>query len=150
LFADADLRAKVKTRYDAQVNWDWVHGSPDPLVPVDSFSVRWQGWLKAPRPGRYTLALTPAGVGRLWLDGKFLLGGYVDMQPLTAEVELTDRPHELRVEYARIAGNAAVWLRWAQAGGFTLRPVPPAAFFHGRAAAQQAAVPQDGGPAGPR
>jgi WD40 repeat protein len=149
LFADVDLRQMVKVRYDAQINWVWGTAAPDPLLPSDLFSVRWTGWLKAPRPGRYTLGLSADDGARLWLDGKLLASIRVEPQPFRVEVELTDRPHELRVESFQVFGAAFTRLFWAQAEGFTERPVPSAALFHDRAAAEKASVPQDGGkPAG--
>jgi WD40 repeat protein/tRNA A-37 threonylcarbamoyl transferase component Bud32 len=150
LFRDVDLRCRVKTRYDDQINRDWGKGSPDPRVPPDGFSVRWTGWLKAPKPGRYTLGLAADDGARLWLDGKLLIAIGLEWQPFRAEVELTGRPHELRVEYYELADRASVRLVWAQAGGFAERPMPPAALFHDRAAAEKEAAPADGGPAGPK
>jgi WD40 repeat protein len=140
LFADTDLQHCVKVRYDPQIDFDWGDGSPDPLVPADFFSVRWTGWLKAPKPGKYTLRLEADDGARLWLDGRLLIARW--QWPLTksdqVEVELGDRPHELRVEYFEGIGDASVRLSWAQKDGFGMEPVPPSALFHDRAVAEKA------------
>jgi hypothetical protein len=137
LFADTELRRCAKVRYDQQIDFQWGVGSPDPLLPVDFFSVRWTGWLKAPRPGRYTLRLEADDGTRLWLDGKLLIrqwqGGRSQHE---VEVELGNRPHALVVEYFELNATASIRLSWAQAGGFAMQPVPPAVLFHDRAAAE--------------
>jgi WD40 repeat protein len=148
LFADPYLRRCVKVRYDAQVNFDWGEGSPDPLVPGDFFSVRWTGWLKAPKPGRYTLRLEADDGARLWLDGRLLIDLWQGGVPKShgVEVELTERPHEIRVEYFELTVTASVRLSWAQKDGFAREPVPPWALFHDRAAAAKVLVPGLRGP----
>ena len=86
--------------------------------PADQ-AQRWSGWLKAPRPGRYTLQMTFDDRARLWLDGKLLIDCHVPVpggHPV--EGELTGRPQALRVEHLQEAGGAQVRLSWAQAGGF--------------------------------
>jgi hypothetical protein len=139
LFADLYLHRCVKVRYDPQIDFNWGVGSPDPLVPADYFSIRWTGWLKAPKPGKYTLLLQVDDGARLWLDGRLVIdcwrwspGNYS-----TAEVDLTDRPHEIRIEYFELQGDASVRLSWAQKDGFAMQPVPSSALFHDRAAAEK-------------
>jgi WD40 repeat protein len=129
LFAALDCRNCVKVRYDAQVNWDWGLADPDPLLPVDSFSVRWTGWLKAPRPGRYTLLLESDDGSRLWLDGRRLIDRRTEGKS-QVEVELTGKPQALRIEYFDLAENAHIRFRWAQQGGFPMQPVPTECLFH--------------------
>jgi serine/threonine protein kinase/WD40 repeat protein len=131
LFADRELRHCVKVRHDAQINFAWAEASLDPLLSKDAFSVRWSGWLKAPRPGRYKLRLESAGGSRLWLDDRLLIDRWQARTGLhTVEVELTGRPHKLRVEYVNQTGGAGICLSWVQRGGFSQQPVPSAALFH--------------------
>jgi formylglycine-generating enzyme required for sulfatase activity len=140
LFADTDLQHCFKVRSDPQIDFNWGEGPPDPLLPKDFFSIRWTGWLKAPRPGKYTLRLDADDGARLWLDRRLLISRW--QWPWTksdqVEVELTtDRPHELRVEYFDGIGNASVRLSWAQKDGFGMQPVPTSALFHDRATAEK-------------
>jgi len=131
LFADMELRRCVKVRYDAQVDWDWGVGAPDPLLPVDHFSIRWTGWLKAPRAGRYTLQLDSADGARLWLDGKRLLDRWQHQQGiLQVEVELSGQPQALRLECFKFSKQGWARFLWAQEGGKALHPVPMACLFH--------------------
>ena len=68
--------------------------------------MRWTGWLKAPRPGRYTLRLEAQTAGRLWLDGQLSIDSGASRGPFKqdVEVELDGRPHALRVEYVHFTG----------------------------------------------
>jgi hypothetical protein len=119
------------------VNWLWREGSPDPLVPVDCFSIRWSGWLKAPRPGRYTLKLESDDRSRLWLDGKLVLDMFSPgIQSI--EVELSGQPQTLRIDYYDTVLNAMICFSWAQQGGFAMQPVPKECLFHDRTAAEKA------------
>jgi WD40 repeat protein len=137
LFADADLARCVKVRYDPVVDFSWGAGAADPALPADFFSVRWSGWLKAPGPGRYRLRLQADDGARLWLDGKLA----IDLWPHgigvlhRVEVELTDRPHAVRIEYREGTGSAAVRFLWARPGGFDERPVGPGHLFPSKEAA---------------
>jgi WD40 repeat protein len=132
LFKGAAFETWVKTRIDPQVDWDWGSGSPDPAVPADYFSVRWTGWLKAPRPGRYHLSTSSDDGVRLWLDGRLLIDEWHGQQgqPYEVAVDFTDRPHALRIDYMELVGSAFVSLRWRMDGWFGDRPVPSWALFY--------------------
>src|SRR5262249_1996671 len=139
-FADMELRHCVKVRYDPQIDFDWGEGSPDPLLPKDFFSIRWTGWLKAPKVGKYALRLEADDGARLWLDGRLLIDRWQGGVPKSREVEadLGDGPHELRVEYVEVGGAASVRLSWAQKDGFGMQPVPSSALFHDRPKTEKA------------
>ena len=143
LFSDMELRHCVKVRVDREVNFrlDGPPG-PDPLQRNEHYSLRWSGWLKPPRAGRYTLALDSDDGSRLWLDGKLLIDNWCLGPPVhRVAVELSDQPHALRIEYYQELARAHVFFHWAQEGGFPERPVPASALFHDRAAAEKAVVP---------
>jgi hypothetical protein len=126
------LTNKQKTRIDPQVNFLWGDGTPDLALPADHFSIRWTGWLKAPRPGRYRLITASDDGVRVWLDDKLVIDLWRG-QVLTraeAEVELTDRAHALRIEYFEVNSSASMSFRWRQIGGFPEEAVPPTALFH--------------------
>ncbi len=137
LFRDMDWRHCVKVRHDALVDWNWKQGSPDPLLPADFFSIRWTGWLKAPRPGRYVLKLESDDGSRLWLDGNRLIDQRAEGTH-QVEVELSGKPQALRIEYCEGFGGAFVHFHWARQGGFAMQPVPTECLFHDRAVAEKA------------
>jgi hypothetical protein len=142
LFADLDMERCTRVRYDAQIHRPWSANGVDPLLPKERFSIRWSGWLKAPRPARYTLRLDSTGGARLWLDNQLRIE-HPGRGPWAhgVEVELTDGPHALRVEYYSPTDGSGIALAWSQPGHFPLQPVPTSALFHDRARAARAVVP---------
>ena len=136
LYEGEDFERRIKTRIDRQIDWDWGHGSPDADLPRDHFSIRWTGWLTAPRPGKYTLvAIADDGV-RLWVDGKLLLDEWRwdshEGRPLRAEVEFTERPQSLKVEFNDGINQGKLTLDWIEPGQTETRVIPAEAFFHGK------------------
>lgn len=122
----------LRPRVDAQVSFDWGEGPPDPQLGSDNFYVRWTGRLKAPKPGRYKLITVSDDGVRLRLDGKLLIDQW-KAQRLTrheVEVELSDRPHDLRIDYFEGLGGAFMHFLWEQVGGFPEQAVPSWALFH--------------------
>lgn len=73
LFQEANFDRAIKTRIDGPIDWIWGPGAPDADLPPNHFSIRWTGWLKAPRPGRYKLITRSDDGVRLWLDGRLLI-----------------------------------------------------------------------------
>jgi PA14 domain-containing protein len=131
-FADGNLtpEKKVKGRIDYQVDFNWGFGSPDPEVPVDNFSVRWQGYLHAPRPGRYTLVVHPDDGARLFLDDRLVLDAWGEMGRHTVDVSLDEKAHLLRLDYHENTGAAVMWFHWIPEDGSPEQPVPFEALYH--------------------
>jgi hypothetical protein len=144
LFAGRNLHRLVKVRRDALIDRTSRRHPLDPLLAADEdFTTRWTGWLKAPAPGRYVLGLDAARGCRLWLDGELCLVGWRPRPPmyrLRIEVELTDRPHALRVEHLGTAPYAGNFIRllWERPGAFQEQLVAPRFLFAERAAAEKA------------
>lgn len=67
----------VTTRTDATVNFNWGSGSPASGVPVDNFSVRWEGSVKADHSQTYTFFTTSDDGQRLWVNGVQLINDWV-------------------------------------------------------------------------
>ncbi len=129
-FANPDFSGTpATTRVDKQVDFDWDAASPAHGLPMTGFSVRWTGTFTAPAPGKYELAIRPAGCHRcgnqqtyaLWLDGKQIYDSGTSAQNLRAhpgvgaEVDISDtRAHSLRVEYVFKAPlfGAGLTLEW--------------------------------------
>jgi hypothetical protein len=77
---------------------------------------------------------------RLWLDGRLVVSSAGVTRGFEAEVELSGRPHALRVEYLEINRGAHIRLSWAQKDGFPFQPILPRFLFHERASADNASV----------
>lgn len=68
-FDNASLAGKPAfVRQDSSVDFLWWDRAPDPRLPADSFSVRWQGFVKIPESGEIALGGEGFNVYRLWIN----------------------------------------------------------------------------------
>jgi tripartite motif-containing protein 71 len=96
----------------AEVNFDWDTGAPDPVLPADGFSARFQRyvWFDA---GIYRFTVQAEGGARLWVNGRLLVDQWDGPAGThSATLLLTAGDHPLRLEYNDISGPAAVHLAW--------------------------------------
>ena len=130
-YANANLSGSpVATRVDKTVNFNWGGNPGINGVPADNFSVRWQGYLVAPRRGTYTLTIHADDGARLYLDGKLLIDRWGAAGRGTADVVLDGKPRLLRLEHNEGTGTASVAFGWSQKGGFAEQTVPMEALYH--------------------
>jgi hypothetical protein len=141
LFGDSGFKQLVTKRVDPQINFGWGVKAPDDRLPVDSFSVRWTGWLKPPVAGRYRFNLSADDRASLWLDDTLLLDrDYADVE---AVIELDTRPRALKVEFQEGNGAAYAYLTWTLLGASTEHVIPAESLFQDRASAEAARVSSD-------
>jgi hypothetical protein len=102
----------VFLRDDPAINFDWGNGSPDPSIPADNFSVRWQRWYNINPAGNYTFTMTSDDGSRLWVDGALVIDMWWDHAPLAraATLSLTAGYHLIRMEYYEHGGGALAQL----------------------------------------
>jgi PKD repeat protein len=105
--------APIIVRNDFSVNFDWGTGSPDPGLPADDFSARWTRSVSFPA-GAYRFYVRVDDGVRLWIDGNLVIDQWHDGAPTTysADVNLTDGWHNLRIEYYERSGGALAQLAW--------------------------------------
>ncbi len=128
-FRGEKFEHQVLERVDPQIDFFWLDDGPDPLK--DHFSVRWEGWLKAPVPGDYQLAVVCDDGVRLWLDGKLLIDDWQNHSPMTGtvKVRMTDKPARLLIEYFQAGGTAVVTLQWRLEHQFEMQPIRADSLF---------------------
>lgn len=134
LFAGGNFQTKVRTRYDLELDFLWGDGAPDPELPADHFSVRWTGFIRAPRPGAYKLITHADDHIKVWLDDHLIIDRGGGREVTT---ELGDQAHALRVEYAEVRGWAHASLHWRTPGSTAATVIPAQALYHDRAAADK-------------
>jgi hypothetical protein len=90
----------VLTRNDANINFNWGYGSPDPIIPPDHFSVRWTSTLYA-NAGTYRFTVTADDGVRVWVDGILLLDKWFDQSATTytADISIGAGNHTIKMEY---------------------------------------------------
>lgn len=146
MFADGHLQSLRLIQHDPHVYHNWGFAPPHPHLPR-KFSVRWTGYIRPPSPGKYRFRLDGWNGWSLWLDGKQMANEWeaqrVERRP-EFEVELDDRPHELRIELNH-GYQSLGYLKflWSKPGSFPEQPVSRSFLFHNKAAATAAKVPTD-------
>ena len=115
-FDNMDFTNLKLTRSDAQVNFDWGTGSPDPALGADTFSVRWSGLVLVPETGNYTFSTLNSDGLRLYLNGVLVIDDYVDQAThWTDGVSLSltaGQLVDLQLEYYENTGSAVAKLKW--------------------------------------
>jgi LysM repeat protein len=103
----------VLQRQDLEVNFNWFTGSPFSNMSQDRFSVRWDK-VENFRAGTYTFhAVADDGV-RVYVDDQLIIDHWV-IEPATeysADVNLSEGPHKLVVEYYEEAEDAVIHVYW--------------------------------------
>jgi uncharacterized protein YraI len=109
----------VLVRDDPNLDFDWGPNAPASGLPDDNFSVRWTREL-AFSAGNYRFyAYVDDGV-RLWIDGYLVIDQWHEGSPTTytADFNLADGAHTLRMEYYEHTGGAIARLGWERATDF--------------------------------
>ena len=137
IYAGRRFDVLVDDGVDPNIESNWGEATPLEGVPADSFSIRWSGWIKPPREGRYKLyAIVDDGI-RLWIDGEKVMDRFVVGSRVTdCSVEFKDEPHEIRVEYFEAGGPAYVALLWQHIDSPHMGVVPREVLFRDEASAK--------------
>ncbi|MBU1260254.1 MAG: DUF4968 domain-containing protein [Planctomycetes bacterium] len=115
-FDNMDLTDRKIVRTDATVDFDWGAGSPDSLIGVDTFSVRWTGKVQPLYSETYTFYTNTDDGVRLWVNGQSLINQWVDQAatehsgtiPLAA-----GQWYDIKMEYYENGWDALAQLSWS-------------------------------------
>lgn len=103
------------SRIDEKLDFSWTLFSPDPAIPYDWYSVRWQGFVEAPANGLFRIGLEGTDGFRLYLNDSLLIdhwnkGSYSQvMVPCRFQRGLK---YSVRIEYHERGGNARLKFIW--------------------------------------
>jgi beta-glucosidase len=103
------------TRRDAQIDFSWTFNSPGRNIPVDWYSVRWNGTLTVPAEGVQRLAVEGNDGYRLYLDDRLVIDNWKKQSYRTRSAVVQWEPrseHRVRLEYFETVGNARIRLLW--------------------------------------
>jgi len=122
-------------RVDANVDFRWEDGSPDPVLHKDTFSVRWTGSVVPRYSETYTFYTQSNDGVRLWVDGKLLIDNWTLHSTIENRGTVTleaGRAYSLRMEFFDNKGLAIARLHWSSPRQRKqliptdrLRPTPP-------------------------
>jgi beta-glucosidase len=106
----------VFVRNDKQINFQWTLFSPDyEKLDYDFYGVRWEGKLKAPASGSFSLGIDGNDGYRLFIDGNVLIDNrlFTGRNLRTEAFNFTEgQEYDIRLEYAGPTGNAWFRLVW--------------------------------------
>ena len=132
-FTGQKLENRFATNFDAIPNLNYVVSHQD--LRSQDFSIRWTGWIVAPKKGRYKLIVRGGDGHRMWLDGKLVMDFWklgLDNKS-TITVLLGDRPHPICITYFRAGpslGKQEFLFEWQPPDSSKPTPVPAGVFFH--------------------
>ncbi|MDB6110160.1 MAG: hypothetical protein JWR69_1910, partial [Pedosphaera sp.] len=111
--------APTLIRIDPTIDFDWIANSPDPLISIDHFTVRWTGQVQPLYSQTYTFyTRTDDGV-RLWVNGQKVIDKWVT-QPATewsGTITLAaNQKYDVVLEYYENAVFASAALSWSSTG----------------------------------
>jgi PA14 domain len=118
----------VLVRNDANVNFDWGYGSPDPSVPSDHFSARWTRTLNL-SAGTYRVTVTSDDGVRVWVDGNLVIDQWHDQPPTTYsnDIALGAGNHTFKIEYYEDRVTAQISFSYQ-----LVSPPPPGGAWRGQ------------------
>jgi beta-glucosidase len=102
-------------RGDSTIDFAWTLNPPGPRIPLDWYSVRWTGRLKAPAGGATRIGIEGSDGYRLYLDDSLLIDNWQKRSAgrrVAALALKAGRSYALRVEYFETTGNGRVRLVW--------------------------------------
>ena len=119
-FNGIGLTDLVLTRVDSTVDFEWGEDSPDPLVPVDLFSVRWTGTVEPAHAEAYTFYTNSDDGVRLWLDDELVINNWSNHSPTensytTPSALVAGQQYAIKMEYFENSGGATAQLSWSSA-----------------------------------
>jgi hypothetical protein len=121
-----EFETAVFNRIDPAINFMWVYGSPDPAIPDDFFSIRWNGFLSVPTTGiRRLRTMVDHGV-RVFVNDVEIISNWDNQYPASATVDLllsAGRNH-IQVLYREQQSASQIQLLHAPQGSdiFTIVP----------------------------
>jgi predicted Ser/Thr protein kinase len=131
IFAGTNFERRVARRIDPGIAFDWGDSSgPEGLS--DRFSVRWTGYLRVPRSGRYLLEAQSDNGVRVLLDDRPVVANWKAHASTTdlALCELEEGFHRIVVEYFEEEEAASVLFACHEERDGRLRSFGPESLFH--------------------
>jgi len=124
-YKDSSWGNLAVVRTENAINYDWgFAGTPDPAIPHDYFSARWQGNFTF-AAGDYTFTLGTDDGSLLYIDNQLVLNywGEHPAIPTSVTKTLTAGAHLIRLDYYQLSARAAASLSWTQVGSSSPPPV---------------------------
>ncbi|MCP4398170.1 MAG: hypothetical protein GY801_12845 [bacterium] len=133
-FKDTTFTVPGLERIDSEINFTWSEDAPDPLIPADQFSVRWETLLVPPASAEYTLVVEAQQADEsfdLYVDDALILQKAAGDPLLSWEAVVSlkaSQLHRVKLEYIDMTQEAGIKLSWKTLT-LGLEIIPSAATF---------------------
>lgn len=105
------------SRIDDNIDFNWDIDTPDPRMKIGSYSVRWTGYIIAPKTGTYNISEWSKPFMTIEIEGGKTSGGknnhHPRIRPQKMELE-AGKKYKIEVKYQNNYGNAIAQLLWAE------------------------------------
>ena len=115
-FNEADLTNVAFIRTDPNIDFYWGSGSPDPIMPYNTYSMAWEGEIESPVSETITFTTTSDDGVRLWVDDQLIIDQWQDQEATswTGSYDLTAWTRvPIKIEYYENGAYASARLEWA-------------------------------------
>jgi beta-glucosidase len=104
------------TQLDDNIDFVWDIGTPDPRLKMDDYSIRWKGFLIAPKTGNYFVSGWGKPYIKITYQGKEVAGGdqrhHASLNPVQVKLE-AGKKYEIQADYKNYYGDATARLMWS-------------------------------------
>jgi len=117
-FDNLDWKGKpLFTRIDDNIDFHWDINTPDPRMKMGNYSVRWTGYIVAPKTGTYDISDWSKPFMTVQIEAKEASGGKNNHHPRirSQRIELeAGKKYKIEVKYQNFYGDAIAQLLWAE------------------------------------
>ena len=110
-----DFTSPFSTRLDPNLNFNWGQNAPISGMKVDSFSVRWLGYILPQYDESYTIFVASDDGVRVWIDGQQVINNWHNqaVSEVGGQIVLHGgQKYSLKVEYYDATSLASIVLSW--------------------------------------
>ncbi len=116
-------------RTDGPINFNWGSAAPGPTgIGADTFSVRWNGYIRAATSGAYRFRTVSDDGVRLYLNGNLIIDRWNDHSSTTDTSDtlqlVAGQVYSLMLEYYENTGSSIIQLSWQVPGSSSFSAIP--------------------------
>ncbi|POY41178.1 glucan 1,4-alpha-glucosidase [Flavobacterium alvei] len=117
-FDNKDWNGKpLFTRVDDNIDFHWDIDTPDPRLKMGNYSIRWTGYLIAPKTGTYDISEWSKPFMTVEIEGGKSTGGKNQHHPRIRAQKMdlvAGKKYKIEVKYQNYYGDAIAQLLWAE------------------------------------
>ena len=142
-FNDPSFMQRATARVDANLDFDWGVASPDQSMNSQNYSIRWLGYIKAPKTGRYVIHARGHYDYQIMIDKNLVIANQVTSHRISnqqADINLTAGYHLLAAQFVHGYGLANFRVAWQTPGDTGSTAIPEQNLFHDQRQAQAVGI----------